>query len=99
MNMHDPIREASEAPDHGVVMPPSKQSDTAEYQVRKIGRHQFLDKRSYKADALRCLGPLQRSGPSARSLQSHRIGRAATLQRLHDSNVHLNVCVCAFVSS
>jgi hypothetical protein len=36
MNMHDPFSEASEAPDHGVVMPPSEQSDTAETRVRKI---------------------------------------------------------------
>jgi hypothetical protein len=43
MNMHDPFGEASKAPDHGVVMPPSEQSDTAESQVLKIVRHQFVD--------------------------------------------------------
>jgi hypothetical protein len=54
MNMHDhPVSEGSEAPDHGVVIPPSKLSDTAENQVRKIVRHQVLYKRSYKADELR----------------------------------------------
>lgn len=37
----------------GVVMPPSKQSATAETQVRKISRIQVLDKRSYEADELR----------------------------------------------
>jgi hypothetical protein len=48
MNMHDPVSEASEAPDLGVVMPPSKQSDTTETQVLKIIRHKVLDKRFYK---------------------------------------------------
>jgi hypothetical protein len=51
--MNDPASEASEGPDLSVVMPPSEQSATAEKQLRKIVRHQVLDKRSYKADELR----------------------------------------------
>jgi hypothetical protein len=47
------LDKTNEAPDLGVVMPPSEQSDTAEAQVLKIVTHQVLDKRSYKADALR----------------------------------------------
>jgi hypothetical protein len=54
MNMHDhPVSEASEAPDHGVVIPPFEQSDTTEILGRKIVRHQVLYKRSFKADELR----------------------------------------------
>jgi hypothetical protein len=63
--MHDPISEASEAPDHGVVMPPSEQSDTAETQVRKIVRHQVLDKRSYNPDALRATLEQRASKPGS----------------------------------
>jgi hypothetical protein len=48
MNMHDPVSEASEGPDLGVVMPPSEQSDTEETQALKIIRHEVLDKRFYK---------------------------------------------------
>jgi hypothetical protein len=46
------LNKTNEAPVLGVVMPPSEQLDTTETQVHKIVRHQGLDKRSYKADAL-----------------------------------------------
>jgi hypothetical protein len=61
MNMHDPFGEASKAPDHGVVMPPSEQSDTAETQVR----HEVPDKRSYEADALRATLKQRASNPGS----------------------------------
>jgi hypothetical protein len=65
MNMHNPFSEATEAPDHGVVMPPSEQSDTAENQVCKTVRHQVLDKHSYKADALRATLKQRASKPGS----------------------------------
>jgi hypothetical protein len=59
MNMYDPASAASEGPDLGVVMPPSEQSATAENQLRKIFRHQVLDKRSYKAEAYKLRATLK----------------------------------------